>query len=155
MTTTTGPEPAQRYRNDMTAQRLLTSDDLDMIGVGTFGSTDPGDVTMLVDAVDNGGLADPGDAGYALSLAAEIAEKQEDIQTAFTLTERAATAEPGFAIANQAHLLLRMDRPEDAMARLTEIRPLLMEDPSAAIYITDALREAGRLDTAVRTTAQQ
>lgn len=64
-------------RCPMPSTGVLTTDDIDQMGHLAFGSgSSPGDlVAELVSAVDQGLLADQADTGYALLLAAEIAER--------------------------------------------------------------------------------
>jgi len=68
---------------------LLTSDDLDLLGAAAFDADDPLAVAGdLVDAVEQGRIADKASIGHALILAAEITEQVEDLDAALLLAER-------------------------------------------------------------------
>lgn len=55
---------------------VLTSEDLDEIGQSAFDADEPLRVVAdLVEAVDQGRVADKADIGYALLLAAEVTEQ--------------------------------------------------------------------------------
>jgi hypothetical protein len=72
---------------------LLTTDDLDEFGATAFDAGDPLAVAAgLVDAVGQGRVADKANIGYALILAAEITEREEDLDAALVLAERAVEA---------------------------------------------------------------
>jgi hypothetical protein len=137
---------------------LLTSEDLDEIGDAAFDADDPGAIAAeLVEAVEQGRVADAADSGYALLLAAEIAERAGDLAGALGLTQRAVAAyqagghtECGFPRAFQAELLLRAGRDEEAMTQLAALRPLLGRDPGAACYLSEALEAGGRTELAVQ-----
>lgn len=137
----------------MPSTGLLTSDDLDEIGCS------PGDQPLevaveLVDAVDQGLVADQADTGYALILAAEITERAGDLQQARVLAERAVEAfracgDPdSYPRAFRAGLLLRLGREDEAMAEFTALRPLLSEDADAVSYLSEALEAGGRAEIA-------
>ncbi len=133
----------------MPSTGLLTSDDLDVIGCSV--SDQPLEVAAeLVDAVDQGLVADQDDTGYALILAAEITEREGDLRQAQVLAERAVAAycacgDPdGYPRAFHAGLLFRLGRAEEAMAELMALRPLLSEDTDAVSYISEALEAGGR-----------
>jgi hypothetical protein len=67
----------------------LTDDDLDDWGHESFRVDDRGVIVVkLVAAVDSERLASPDDAVYALSLAAEISERSDDLRGAVGLAER-------------------------------------------------------------------
>src|SRR5262249_40224277 len=106
--------------------------------------------------VEQGRVADGADSGYALLLAAEIAERAGDLAGALGLVQRAVAAyhasgdtEYGFPRAYQAELLLRMGRDEEARTQLAALRPLLGRDPGGC-YVSQALDAAGRADLAVQ-----
>jgi hypothetical protein len=136
---------------------LLSSDDLDAVGHASFNADDPlGVVAELVAAVDGSRLANPDDDVYALSLAAEIAERSEDLPLAVTLAGRAAaiaeTRGPrfGHARALYGELLLRSGREDEGMAVLGGLRGLLTSDENAIYYVSEALEQAGHTQVAVR-----
>lgn len=129
---------------------LLTSDDLDGIGADLQTARDPRPhARELVDAVDGGRLADPDDAGYALSLAAEARERAGDHEEALALSARATTTGNGtldasWLAAHHAERLLRLGREDEGMASLASLRPLLHRDADAVSPIVEALTENGR-----------
>lgn len=136
---------------------LLTSDDLDAIGHASFGADDPLSVVAeLVAAVDGSRLANPDDDVYALSLAAEIAERSDDLPLAVTLAGRAAASAQargprfGHARALYGELLLRLGREDEGMAVLGGLRGLLTSDENAIYYVSEALEQAGRTEVAVQ-----
>jgi len=110
----------------------------------------------LADAVEQGRPAEPEDAGFALTLAAEIAEVRARLDAALQYADRAAAAYPsedaegsGFARALRARILFRVGgRQDDAMAAVTALRPLLTEQPDAPAYVSAALDAGGRTATA-------
>lgn len=130
----------------------LTRADLDEIRQSALGAADPlGLASQLADAVPAGKLADPEDAGYALALAAEIAESRGKHGAALGYAERAVEAygkrdddEAGAVRALRARILFRTGRPDEAMAELEPLRPLLTENADAAAYISAALAAGGR-----------
>jgi hypothetical protein len=129
---------------------LLTSTDLDGIGSDVQTARDPRPhARELVSAVEEGRLADPEDAGYALSLAAEAHELAGDHDEALALSARATTAgaetvDVHWLQAMHAERLLRLGREDEGMAALTALRPLLHRDATAAVSIVEALTENGR-----------
>ncbi|GAA4879780.1 SEC-C domain-containing protein [Actinomycetospora straminea] len=129
---------------------LLTSDDLDAIGAAVQTARDPrAHADELVAAVDGGRLADPGDAGYALSLAAEARERAGDHEEALALSARAAdtgggTLDASWLAAHHAERLLRLGREDEGMAALATLRPLLHRDADAVGPVAEALTETGR-----------
>jgi hypothetical protein len=138
----------------MLSTKPLTTDDLDEIGC-SFGAQPPGMATELVDAVDQGRLADLADTGYALILAAEITERDGDLQAAEVLARRAVEAyrtygDPryGFPRAFHARLLMRLGHEDQAMAELTALRPLLLTNVDAASYVCGTLEECDRAELA-------
>lgn len=147
-------EPAAlRFRMPSTA--LLTADDLDEIGRVAFDVDQPRELAAeLVGAVDQGLVADQVITGHALVLAAEITERDGDLQEALVLAERAVEAHrvhgesDDYPRAFRARLLLRLGREAEALAELTALRPLLGQDPDAVGYITEALEAGGRAETA-------
>jgi SEC-C motif len=135
---------------------LLTADDLDEISAASFDADDPMTVLAdLVDAVEHGRVADKADIGYALILAAEIANRVEELETALALADRAieahrlhGSAEYGYPRTFRAGLLLRLGREDEGLAELTRLRPLVTQDPDAVAYVTGALEVAGRAEIA-------
>jgi tetratricopeptide (TPR) repeat protein len=134
---------------------LLTSDDLDEIGCSALDLDRPLEVVAeLVDAVDQGRVADQADTGYALLLAAEITESTGDVPAAAALAARAIQAcrlhgeSDGYARAYHAQLLLQLGRQEEGMAEFRELRPLLSRDPDAVPYISEALEASGHPEIA-------
>jgi len=135
---------------------LLTSDDLDEIGHSAFDADDRLAVAArLVDAVEQGRVADDADTGYALILAAEITEHAGDLHAAHALAERAVEAyrvrgdgEYVFPRAFRAGLLLRLGPEQEALSELSGLRPLLTRDPDAVPYVVDALEDGGQPEIA-------
>ncbi|WP_432954686.1 SEC-C metal-binding domain-containing protein [Micromonospora haikouensis] len=142
----------------MTAEDLLTTDDLDAIGhLENPERADPETLLgRLLQAVDSDRIADPRDRGYALSLASGIAETElKDLGRALDLADRAvradrASGESDLAPrADRARLLHLLGRADEAMAELTALRPLLETDPTAS-YLVDTLEDIGRVELAER-----
>jgi len=133
---------------------LLTADDLDGIGADAQAARDPRPFAVeLVTAVEGGRLADPDDAGYALSLAAEARELAGDHEDALALSARAATTGEGTVDATwlqaiHAERLLRLGREDEGMAALAALRPLLHRDVDAVGPVVEALTETGRAELA-------
>lgn len=133
---------------------LLTSDDLDGIGADAMRARNPRRyATELVEAVEQGRLADPDDAGYALSLAAEVCEEVGDHDEALALSDRARTVGAGtldthWLSATHAERLLRLGRDEEGMAALTILRPRLHREATAVGPIVEALVGSGRAELA-------
>ena len=133
---------------------LLTADDLDGIGADAQAARDPRPYAVeLVDAVEGGRLADPDDAGYALSLAAEARELAGDHEEALALSARAATTGEGTVDATwlqaiHGERLLRLGREDEGMAALAALRPLLHRDVDAVGPVVEALTETGRAELA-------
>jgi SEC-C motif len=139
----------------MPSTALLTSGDLDEIGCSALKLDRPLEVVAeLVDAVEQGRVADQADTGYALLLAAEITEHTGDVPAAAALAARALAEErrrgepAGYARAYHAQLLLQLGRQDEGMAELGELRPLLSRDPDAVSYISEALETAGHAEVA-------
>jgi hypothetical protein len=139
------PEP--QYRIGVPLKADLTSDDLTEIRQSALGAADPlGIAAELADAVDAGHLADKDDAGFALALAAEIAESRSKLDAALRYADRAVEAngtrddnQTAAARALRARLLFRADRADEAMTELEGLRPLLTRYPDAAAYVSAAL----------------
>ncbi|MFI5938530.1 SEC-C domain-containing protein [Actinoplanes sp. NPDC051494] len=129
----------------------VTRAELGEIRQSALGAADPlGVATQLADAVDAGRLADPDDAGYALTVAAEIAESRSKHDAALRHAERAVEAykdredsEAAGARALRARILFRSGRGDEALAELELLRPLLTEFPDAAAYVSAALAVGG------------
>jgi tetratricopeptide (TPR) repeat protein len=134
----------------------LTGDDLEQLDHN--GAGEPAAVAAdLVAAVDAGNIADPADIPYALGIAVHKLEAAGDVEAALALADRAVEAErrlgdatAGWQRANRARLLTLAGRADDAVEEASALRPLLLEDPDAASYVTDVLREAGRGELAER-----
>jgi hypothetical protein len=134
----------------------LTSADLDEIRQSALGAADPlGVAAELADAADTGRLADREDAGYALTLAAEIAESRTKLDAALRYVDRAIDAfatrddsRVAAARALRARILFRAGREDEAMATLEPLRPALTRYPDAAAYVSAALAAGGRLRVA-------
>ena len=111
---------------------LLTSEDLDDLGQSAFDVEDPlAVVDELVAGVGEGRLADAAETGYALALAAEIAERQGDLELALGLAARAAQASrahgrpgDGYGRALYGQLLLRLGHDDEGMAELGACAPV-------------------------------
>ncbi|MDG4821823.1 SEC-C domain-containing protein [Asanoa sp. WMMD1127] len=141
----------------MQTRNVLTSADLEDLRRSALGMADPlGVAADLAEAVDEGRLAEQADAGFALTLAAEIAEVRSRLDAALQYAERAVAAYPeedapgfGFASALRARILFRLGgRDDEAMAAVTALRPLLTEQPDAPAYVSAALDAGGRTATA-------
>lgn len=91
-----------------------------------------------------------------LSLAAEIAERQGELERAVALAGRAAEAsharrpDYGHPRALYGELLIRSGREEEGLAVLGALRPLLTRDEDAIYYVSEALEQADRTDVAVQ-----
>jgi tetratricopeptide (TPR) repeat protein len=130
----------------------LTSADLNEIRQSALGAADPlGVAADLASAAEAGRLADPQDAGVALTLAAEIAESRTKLDAALRYVDGALEAfgkrddSPAAAArALRARILFRAGRGDEAFAEVEPLRPLLTQYPDAAAYITAALAVGGR-----------
>ena len=131
---------------------LLTADRIEEIGALGPESPDPAALAAeLVSAVDEGRVADPDDTGYALLVAADILKQAGDLADALALATRAIAEQPdenAYARAVRGGLLLRLDREDEGLAELTELRPLLETNPDAT-YLIDELAESGHAETAL------
>ncbi len=135
---------------------LVTKEDLDEFGRSAFDADDPLSVAaVLVEAVERDRIAEVADIGHALVLAAEIVERSGDLDTALGLADRAVEAYRrhgddgnGFPRAFRAELLLRLGRADEGMAELAALRALLMRDPDAVSYVSEALEAGGRAEVA-------
>ncbi|MEV4535308.1 SEC-C domain-containing protein [Asanoa sp. NPDC049518] len=139
----------------MLTRDVLTSADLEELRRTALGTADPlGVAADLALAVEEGRLAEPEDAGFALTLAAEIAEVRARLDAALSYADRAVAASSssssdaaaaGFATALRARILFRVGgRDDEALAAVTELRPLLTEQPDAPAYVSAALEAGGR-----------
>lgn len=136
----------------MSIKAGLTSADLDGIRQTALGAADPlGVAADLAAATDDGRLADKQDAGYALTLAAEIAESKAKLDAALRYVDRAVDAygtldgsQVAAARALRARILFRAGRAEEAMAELEPLRPLLTQYADAAAFVSAALAAGGR-----------
>ncbi|GIF53209.1 SEC-C motif-containing protein [Asanoa ferruginea] len=139
----------------MTTASLLDGDALELIAGQAVDRGDPAaGAAEIVAIVDEGRLADPTDSAIALSLAAELLLEADDAAGSLALTERAIAAHraqgspPDFALIFRARLMFLLDRPDEAMAELVPLRPLLTEDPDAASAIANALFAGDRGEVA-------
>jgi tetratricopeptide (TPR) repeat protein len=159
-----------QYRFRVAINDDVTRADLSAIRQSALGAADPlGVAAELAAAVDTGRLADGEDAGYALTLAAGIAESRSRLDAALRYADRAVDAyekrddsEAAGARALRARILFRAGRGDEAMAELEPLRPLLTEYPDAAAYVSAALAAGGHnrvaeqwLTDAVRTALAQ
>lgn len=130
----------------------LTSADLNDIRQSALGAADPlGVAADLAGAVEAGRLADPQDAGLALTLAAEIAESRNKLDAALRYVDGALDAygkrddsPVAAARALRARILFRAGRTDEANAEVEPLRPVLTRYPDAAAYLTAALVVGGR-----------
>src|SRR4051812_8755517 len=100
----------------------LTEDDLAALSHEAMHGGDVAAVSaQILAAVDNDGLTDPADASYALTLVAELADQQEDLDQALALMRRAVSLsgsltgqddDGDFAPAYLGELLLRSGHEE-------------------------------------------
>ncbi|MFC7532552.1 SEC-C metal-binding domain-containing protein [Actinoplanes sp. GCM10030250] len=132
----------------MPSDELLTGDDLDAMGHEALQAEDPSaQIAALVEAVDREQLADPADAGYALTLAAETNERQGDLTGALALIDRAVEVSgPGadsFPRSYRGLILHRLGREDEAMAQFSAVRPRLVRDADAASSLSEAMEECG------------
>ncbi|MBB2947826.1 tetratricopeptide (TPR) repeat protein [Actinoplanes lutulentus] len=136
----------------MSLKANLTSADLTELRETVLGAADPlGVAAELSSAAEDGKLADPEDAGLALTLAAEIAESRNKLEAALRYVDKALEsygkrddAQVSAARAVRARLLFRAGREDEATAELEPLRPLLTKEPDAAAYVSAALAVGGR-----------
>ena len=106
------------------------------------------EAAALVAAIDEGQIADGADVPYALNLAADLTEDADDLAGAIALADRALSViaatdgDDGPTRANRARLLIAADRSAEGMAELTALRPLLLTDSDAPVYLAEALVES-------------
>jgi tetratricopeptide (TPR) repeat protein len=130
----------------------LTEDDIDGIGQDAIRQPDPAGLgTDLVAAVDQGHLATPDLAGYALLIAAEIRQRAGELEEALTLAARAVDEcrkhDDHSLLSAQAYyaqLLAERGRAAEATAAFEALRPQLVRTPGAAATLSDAMEAAGR-----------
>ncbi|NJC12679.1 tetratricopeptide (TPR) repeat protein [Micromonospora profundi] len=143
----------------MSTKDVLTRADLAELRRSALGTANPlGVAADIAEAVQQGRLEDPDDAGDALTLAAEIAEIRARPDAALRYADSALAAYPtgddpraGFARALRARALLQAGgRDDEAIAELTALRPLLLVQPDAPAYVSAALDAAGRSAIAER-----
>ncbi|MEV4631547.1 SEC-C domain-containing protein [Micromonospora sp. NPDC049523] len=140
----------------MPTTNVLSSADLTELRQSALGAANPlGVAAELADAADQGRLADPTDTGYALTLAAEIAESRSKLDAALRYADRAVEAyrtrddnRAAFSRALHARILFRVGRADEAVEELTALRPLLTEQADAPAYISAALDAGGRTSLA-------
>ncbi|MGC4880410.1 SEC-C metal-binding domain-containing protein [Micromonospora sp. DT43] len=143
----------------MPTRDVLTKADLAEFRRSALGTADPlGVAADIAEAVAQGRLEDPDDAGDALTLAAEIAQIRARPDAALRYADQALSAYPsaddpraGVARALRARVMFQAgDRDDEAMAELTALRPLLLTQPDAPAYVSAALDAAGRSAIAER-----
>ncbi|WP_229070958.1 SEC-C metal-binding domain-containing protein [Actinoplanes sp. DH11] len=136
----------------MPLKEALTSADIEEIRQSVLGQADPlGVAAELAAAAEAGRLADPQDAGQALTLAAEIAESRAKLDAALRYVE-SSLAVSGTRDDNQvmaahavrARILFRLGRADEAMAELEPLRPSLNQHADAPAYVSAALAVGGR-----------
>ncbi|TCC43074.1 SEC-C metal-binding domain-containing protein [Kribbella sindirgiensis] len=135
---------------------VLSTEDIDRIAAEASESETPETLAAaLVAAVDDGRLADEADAGYALTVAAEITVDTDEPEVAIALAERAieacersgdtSTSHPS---AVRADALFLAGRDEEAMTQLGVLRERLTEDPDAAMLVGEVLVANGHAEIA-------
>ncbi|MFG1907540.1 SEC-C metal-binding domain-containing protein [Kribbella sp. NPDC048928] len=135
---------------------VLSTEDIDRIAAEASESETPETLAAaLVAAVDDGRLADAADAGYALTVAAEITADTDEPEVAIALAERAieacersgdtSTSHPS---AIRADALFLAGREEEAMTQLAVLRERLTEDPDAAMLVGEVLVANGQAEVA-------
>jgi hypothetical protein len=130
----------------------LTSADLEEIRQSALGAADPlGIAADLAAAVPAGRLADPEDAGLALTLAAGIAESRNKIDAALRYADSALEAygkrddaPAANARALRARILFRAGREDEAMAEIEPLRAGLTQHADLAAAVSVALAVGGR-----------
>ncbi|WP_427887826.1 SEC-C metal-binding domain-containing protein [Kribbella sp. GL6] len=135
---------------------MLSTEDIDRIAEEAIDSETPGALAVsLIDAVENGRVADQTDIGYALTVAAEITSDTGDAETSIALAERAIEAyersEGTFVChpaAVRADALFQAGRDEEAMTQLSALRERLAADPDAPMLVGDVLVSNGLAETA-------
>ncbi len=136
----------------MSIKTDLSSEDLTEIRQSALGAADPlGIAAELAEAADAGRLADKDDAGYALALAAEIAESRSKLDAALRYADRSVEAygarddnQASAARALRARILFRIGREDEALAALEPLRPFLTQHSDAPAYVSAALAAGGR-----------
>ncbi|HEY3560425.1 MAG TPA: SEC-C metal-binding domain-containing protein [Kribbella sp.] len=134
----------------------LSTEDIDRIAAEASESGTPQALAaLLVDAVDQGRLADAADAGYALTVAAEITTDTGEPEVAIALAERAMEAcgrsgdtSTSHPAAIRADALFLAGRDEEAMAQVSALRERLTEEPDAAMLVGEVLVANGQAEVA-------
>jgi hypothetical protein len=135
---------------------VLSTEDIDRIAAEASESESPETLAaVLVAAVDDGRLADAADAGYALTVAAEITTDTDEPEVAIALAERAIEACERSGGASTSHpsavradALFVAGRDEEAMTQLAVLRDRLTEDPDAAMLVGEVLVANGQAEVA-------
>jgi hypothetical protein len=134
---------------------VLSTEDIDRIAAEASESETPGELAAtLVAAVDDGRLADAADAGFALTVAAEITADTDEPEIAIALAERAVEAcersgdSTSHPSAVRADALFLAGRDEEAMTQLAVLRERLTDDPDAAMLVGEVLVANGQAEVA-------
>lgn len=111
-------------------------------------------IDRLVQAARTPSAVEAGiEPSYPFGLAAAICRKFGRLEEALALVDEGIAADltetPPYQLADRAELLIRLGRPDEGMALLESLRPLLGEDITAASSIVDVLTELGRRELAV------
>ena len=134
------------------ATQLLTGEDLDALG-----TTEGSDAQLLstarrlVQAVDEDRIADPADIGYALSIAADLPTRADDLATAIELAERAVAADlvhvgTEYSRGSAGRAAVRRQPRGRGVPQLEPLRALMTVDALAVALAAEALEAsaAGR-----------
>lgn len=139
----------------MLSDAPLTEADLYEIIQAADAGQDPDPlIARLLNAADQGNLADKSGIGHAYTMAAQLTVNTGDLQAAEAIFDRALAAyqahgiEDDHARAFRAAVLLRQGREDEGMAELSALRPRLLEDPAAAEYLPASLADGGQLKVA-------
>jgi tetratricopeptide (TPR) repeat protein len=132
---------------------LLTEDDLTAIADGSRDAA--ATIRALISAVDDDQLADPSDAGYAIALAADVAEAAGDTSEAVALARRAVAladeTDPEYLYPHGllARLLGAQGDREAADAMLERLRAALTTKDQAAHVLAEAAESMNAQQTAL------
>lgn len=139
----------------------LTTDDLDLIADSLVSADDVSpdrrlaEAERLLLAVRQGLIAEPGDTGYALLLAAELVEQSGDLSRAEGIAIRAVEANRSrpardgiFPQVYHAGLLLKLGSRDAALAELVPLWADLRADPLSTSYVSGLLAAHDMVDRA-------